>query len=392
VETAPALCTAQAKEVPPAAEPSRREQHAARQMPRRAQEHQARAAAVNFAAAHARSCRQAASCLDLSPRTLADWKRREAQGELAPRVRGRPCREPTHDERAAVAAILEETGPGLGLPTLQACNPGTPPCVLAHLLDQHRCQFQAEHRQQVETLQWQPAGAVWAIDHSEPPRPIDGLYAQILAVRDLASGLQLAWTPVVGATADEALAVLEALAITHGPPLVLKSDNGSAFKSGDFAAWLNRWQVVPLFSPVRMPRFNGACEAGIGAAKRRTEYLAARQGRLLDWTSDDLYAAQLWANLDHYPQGLAAGTPADRFASRPPLDQFARDTFRTAVVQYEQELNRELCTAGLALTDTLRALHHRRAVRRVLVEHGYLDITRRSIPQPLPPAKCAGIT
>jgi hypothetical protein len=39
-----------------------------------------------------------------------------------------------------------------------------------------------------------------------------------------------------------------------------------------------------------MPRYNGACEAGIGAAKRRTEYSAARHDRLLDWTSDDLYA------------------------------------------------------------------------------------------------------
>jgi hypothetical protein len=105
-----------------------------------------------------------------------------------------------------------------------------------------------------------------------------------------------------------------------------------------------------------------------------------------------LYAAQLWANDDHYPNGLAAGTPAARFAVRAPIEQIARDKFRAAVVQYAEQLNRELCTAGLALTDTLRALHHRRAVRRVLVEHGRLDITRRSIPQPLPPANRAGIT
>jgi transposase len=34
---------------------------------------------------------------------------------------------------------------------------------------------------------------------------------------------------------------------------------------------------------------------------------------------------------------------------------------------------------------------HRRAVRRALVEHDYLSINRRSIPQPIRLAKCAGI-
>lgn len=244
----------------------------------------------------------------------------------------------------------------------------------------------------VESLRWEHPGTVWAIDHSQPPRPIDGSYPQILAVRDLASGMQLAWTPVLDATVTEALQVLESLVLAHGPPLVLKSDNGSAFLSAEFGTWLDRWQIVPLLSPVRMPRFNGACEAGIGAAKRRTEYLAARHGRDLHWSANDLYAAQLWANTEHYPGGDAAGTPANRFAARRPIDQNERDTFRRLVLQYECQLNDVACTAGDTLTDTLLAVHHRRAVRHALVELGYLDITRRSIPQPLRNAKCARIT
>jgi hypothetical protein len=43
------------------------------------------------------------------------------------------------------------------------------------------------------------------------------------------------------------------------------------------------------------------------------------------------------------------------------------------------------------LFDKLRAVYHRRAVRRVLVDHDYLSITRRSIPQPIHLAKCARI-
>jgi transposase InsO family protein len=308
------------------------------------------------------------------------------------KLRGRPCHEPTYEEQVVVQSILEETGPRLGLPTLQDCCPETPRCVLGYLLDGYRRHFQEEHRLVVETLHWQRPGAVWAIDHSQPPRPIDGYYPQILAVRDLASGMQLAWTPVTDASADEAWPILEALVLEHGSPLVLKSDNGSAFISQRLRAWLDRWQIVPLFSPVRMPRYNGACEAGIGAAKRRTQDLAARHGRHLDWSANDLYAAQLWANESHYPDGLAAGTPAGRFAARPFIDLAERDKFQAAVVQYEDQLNHAACMAGDALTDKLKAAHHRRAVRQVLVELGYLDITKRSIPQPIRSAKCARIT
>jgi transposase InsO family protein len=309
-----------------------------------------------------------------------------------PRLRGRPCREVTYTERVSVETLLEGTGPRLGLPTLKACCSDVPHCVLAYLLEGYRRQFQAEHRLVVETLRWLRPGSVWAIDHSQPPRPIDGRFSQILAIRDLASGMQLAWTPVADATAAEALPVLEVLVAQHGPPLVLKSDNGSAFISQRFAEWLAAWQIVPMFSPVRMPRYNGACEAGIGGMKRRTELVAVGQDRLVDWTCDDLFAALVWANEDHYSRGVAAGNAASRFAARPTLGEAERNTFRTAVVQFEQELYAAACTSGDVLTDKLRAVCHRRAVRRTLVEHDYLSITRRSIPQPIHLAKCARIT
>jgi transposase InsO family protein len=314
------------------------------------------------------------------------------RGELVPRLRGRPCREVSLEERVCVEALLEETGPRLGLPTLRACCEDVPPSILGYLLADYRRRFQAEHRLVMETLHWLRPGAVWAIDHSQPPRAIDGCYRQILAVRDLASGMQLGWTPVADATAAEVLPVLEALVLQHGPPLVLKSDNGSPFTSTMVDDWLARWRIVPLFSPVRMPRYNGACEAGIGGMKRRTELVAASYDRLVDWTCDDLFAALVWANEDHYPHGLAAGTAASRFAARPTLGAAERNTFRAAVVQSEQELYAAACTAGDVLTDKLRAVYHRRAVRHVLVEHDYLSITRRSIPQPIHLAKCARIT
>lgn len=259
--------------------------------------------------------------------------------------------------------FLDAVGPRLGVPTLRACCPQMPRSVLTYLLVDYRQQFQAQHTQVVETLHWKHPGAVWAIDHSQPPRLVDGCYPAVLAVRDLASGMQLAWTPVPDAKAPAAIEVLEHLVQSHGPPLVLKSDNGSAFVADEFRTWLDRQQVVHLRSPVRMPRFNGACEAGIGAAKRRTEYLAARHDRHLDWSTSDLSAAQEWANEFSYPGGLAAGTPASRFAARQVFDQISRDTFQCAIAQYVHQYKDKACTASDALTDTLLAVHRRRAKR-----------------------------
>jgi hypothetical protein len=56
------------------------------------------------------------------------------------------------------------------------------------------------------------------------------------AVRDLASGVQLACEPIRRADADTTIALLSRLFAEHGPPLVLKSDNGKALTQGDILA------------------------------------------------------------------------------------------------------------------------------------------------------------
>jgi len=84
---------------------------------------------------------------------------------------------------------------------------------------------------------------------------------------------------------------------------------------------------------------------------RRTELVAARHDRLLDWACDDLFAALVWANQRHCTQRLAAVTPADRFAVRLPLCQAERNTFRDA--RSEQLL--DASTDGDSVTDA--ALH-----------------------------------
>ncbi|MFC1587569.1 transposase family protein [Planctomycetota bacterium] len=124
----------------------------------------------------------------------------------------------------------------------------------------------------VEKFRWGEPGAVWAMDYTESPTPIDGVYRYILIVRDLASGAQLLSTPVIKKTAEQTLYALRSLFRWHGPPLVLKSDNDGAFKDKRVRTLLDKQKVFLLLSPPGTPSYNGSVEAGIGTLKTRAHF------------------------------------------------------------------------------------------------------------------------
>src|SRR5262249_48513611 len=97
-------------------------------------------------------------------------------------------------------------------------------------------------------------------------------------------------------TATVLVPVLGQLFARYGPPLIMKSDNGSAFRSAQTKSFLEQAGVIPLYSPPHWPVYNGAVEAGIGSLKTRTDRHAAHQARGASWTSDDLAAAVHEAN------------------------------------------------------------------------------------------------
>jgi transposase InsO family protein len=169
------------------------------------------------------------------------------------------------------------------------------------------------------------------VDFSDAPMCVDGSYASFLAVRDLSSGMQLLWLPVKDETAGTAIAALELLFRQHGPPLVLKSDNGSAFIAAETAAMLARWQVVPLRSPPAWPAYNGACEAGIGSMKVRTHHQASAQGRSGAWTSDDAEAARQEENETARSWGVNGPTPEGVWKNRLAIEKAEREMFAVSV-------------------------------------------------------------
>jgi len=269
---------------------------------------------------------------------------------------------------------------------LRVVFPEIPRCELTDLVRDYRCQFQCLNRLAIERLTWHSPRRVWAMDHADPPSPIDNEYASIFTVRDLSSGTQLAWLPVLDETAKTTCDALLALFIEYGPPLVLKSDNGSGFKSHRLAALLDHWQVVPLRSPPVTPRYNGSCEAGVGAMKTRTHYRAAEQGRPGMWTCEDLEVARRRANEEHHPRGHTRPTPLGEWQTSAAIDANERQAFRQLIdrIRHELEEDRSFAEKEIPTRDELAKLK-RDVVRRALVESGILSTKWRSIAVPVKP-------
>jgi transposase InsO family protein len=323
--------------------------------------------------------KEIAEMMNVSPRTLQRWR---VQGNtLIPR--GRP---PLHADRASRQEIITFfacTGPRVGLPTLRNRFPGVSRGELVEYQKRWRYAFRRRRKLLVHLCQWRRAGVVWAMDNTKPPAPIDGKYRELFMVRDLGSKKQLVAQPMPMVNAEVTEWKLEELAVRYGPPLVLKSDNDSIFKSSKVVTWADRHKVLMLYSPVGTPEYNGAIEAGIGSIKCRAFFPAARRGHPGEWTCDDIQEAVEEANHTARPFGLRGPTPEAVWNSKKPISEKERRRFQKA---YNRHYERECRERGISdLSDV--AAHQKEsvdriAIRRALVEEGYLVIRRRRITPP----------
>jgi hypothetical protein len=175
----------------------------ARQRPRRQAEAAARGrvvAAAAWAQAHGWRRPAVAARLAVSARSLRRW----SKGPARPAARGRPVVRPAATVREAVLAKLAEWGPRVGVARLRAAFPAVPRAELADLRDRYRRVARDRQRGRLARLTWTRPGVVWAADFAWPPAAIEGRYPRLLSVRDLASGVQLAWQPAAGETAAAA--------------------------------------------------------------------------------------------------------------------------------------------------------------------------------------------
>ena len=351
------------------------------QQPRRERQCSVRRAAVacqEQLAGDGLSKQQAADCLGVRPRTLRHWRRREKLDGLAAHPRGRPpaaCDVPTRNE--LIGFLHHVTGPAVGLPALQVLFSEVPTVILENLLWRYRRVWRRRYRRQGYRLTWHVPGAVWAMDFSDAPYLIDGVYLYLFAVRDLASHYQIAWIAVPDLRTETVLPLLEQLFLEHGAPLVLKSDNGSAFIAESLTGLLTQQQVSQLFSPARRPQYNGALERSNGVLKTYTGLHAIREGHPFRWTSDDVEQARRLANTISRPWGAKGPTPEETWQARQPITAEQRGEFVQSV---QEQLPQAAEDQGLPPVTSLSPDQHRMvtrmAISRVLEQSGHLTMKR----------------
>jgi hypothetical protein len=335
-------------------------------------------ASIDEARAAGLSLRCAAAVAQISTRTWHVWQQWRGDGKPCLPLRGRPPRCATLDERRRACDFLQEHGSHVPLRAIRDHLPSVARAELADLKRRYRkiCRWRWERHQ--GRLVWHRPGSVWALDFTEPATYINGTDRWILSVRDLGSRDQLVWRSFRVATAEAVVEVLVALFIEHGPPLVIKSDNGSQFIAQVTLAALSAWQVVALFSPPRRPRYNGGIERPHPLLKGYTAAAAQRAGRADAPQSEDLESGRQTANRFTRPHGENGPTAEQLWEARTPIDSEERMRFLASV-----EANRARCRShrGYAPDTTLnhyqQAAVDREAVRDALVEHRLLTIARR---------------
>ncbi len=315
-----------------------------------------------------------ATVLGIDMRTLWGWQAlvgKPAKPQGAPPMRATPL------ERKAVNEFITLWDRCCSFRDLQEHFPHLPKNELGHLYWAFAIAHRHDH---ALCLRWTSTGSVWAIDYSHAEHPVDGVFPFLLVVRDLATGYQIATLPCRNATAEHVVALLTALFKRHGVPLVLKSDNGSHFVNEAVTALLEQHGVTLLLSPPYYPRYNGACEAGIGACKVRVHQRAARDGDPTRWTSDHIEAARCDAN--HRDWAGKDSTPAERWMEVRRFSDQERRNFKAAVAAATE--HHRLAAERLELDQ--RPPQHtiaRRGIADALVGIGYLVYRSRSVHQPV---------
>jgi transposase InsO family protein len=358
------------------------------QRQQRQREQQARRHGVQFrqqVAGQGCNRAEAARLLGVKPRTLRLWEQNERHGGLPARPLGRPTARSSVARRNEVLRVLAELGPGVALATLRGRFPEMARAELNDLLRRYRRVWRKRHERLVRTLHWHRAGSVWAMDYTQAPVAIEGCYPHVLTVRDLSSHYVLLWLPVVDQSEQTARAALRRLFAEHGSPLLMKSDNGSAFHADGLSRLLSGERVAALYSPAYTPSYNGGVEATNGSLKTRAHHQATRAGRPEGWTCDDVEAARQEANEQARPWGENGPAPSEVWQKRQRISNEERKRFAEVLQEKIQEVLREQQEAKERdpsyPTDQARA--QREAISRTLVALDYLSYTRRRIPSPI---------
>jgi transposase InsO family protein len=234
----------------------------------------------------------------------------------------------------------------------------------------------AQQRQlELHHITWQVPGLVWSLDDAELAR-FAHHKLHLHQVQDLASRYK--FTPWVGEqVVGETVAIrLEQLFLRHGPPLVLKRDNGSNLNQQAVDEVLARYGVIPLNSPPHYPPYNGGMESAVPELKTPLVEKILAHGPTPE-AQVQAWAEVLAHELNHRPRGCLYGQVACRvFQDAKPALQAYTLRKRKEVFDGINELTRALIRVSAVHTPRQAATAQRLAVETWLQTNGVITITQ----------------
>jgi transposase InsO family protein len=238
-----------------------------------------------------------------------------------------------------------------------------------------RRELHQQHQAELRHIAWHVPGLVWSLDDAELVRFADQKL-HLHQVQDLASRYK--FTPLVGGPVlGEGVALhLEQLFLQHGPPLVLKRDNGSNLNHQAVDELLARYLVIPLNSPPHYPPYNGGMECGVREVKTPLVEKILVDGPITA-SQVQVWAELLVHELNHRSRECLRGHIACR------VFQDAKTTLqaytlrkRREIFDWIKKLTRELAQVSAVHTRRQVETARRLAVETWLQRNGVITITQ----------------
>ncbi len=213
-----------------------------------------------------------ARLLGVRERTLRNWMRACLE---EPKREGRPPKEPVvrWRQHLKVAREWKKQGRKTGWRTIADALAGLVPTrqvqeSLKRLKANHRRRLRRRLKEGRETTTVLCSDAIWCQDATHLGRLDNRKAVEADVVKDRGSLQTLGLSVGSSASGEDVILLLKTIKEKRGGlPLVLQTDNGSAYCSDEVARLLAQEKVVHLRSRVRQPTDNGAAERGIGELK-----------------------------------------------------------------------------------------------------------------------------
>ncbi len=246
---------------------------------------------------------------------------------------------------------------------------------LQALTETVRREFTQQRQAELRRITWHVPGLVWSLDDAELVR-LASHQLHLHQVQDLASRYK--FTPWVGdrAWGETVAARLEQLFLRHGPPLVLKRDNGSNLNHQAVDEVLARHLVIPLNSPPHYPPYNGGMECAVRELKTPLVEKILASGPIPE-SQVQVWAEVLAHELNHRSRGCLHGQVAcEVFQDAKPAMKAYTLRKRRETFDWINELTLTLIQVWAVHTQRQAETARRLAVETWLQRNGVITITQ----------------